>query len=125
MIISVRGNLFESPAQVLTNTVNCVGVIGKGVALEFKNKYPALFDDYRKRCDSGEVRTGIPYLWEDEHAQILNFPTKRDWRNPTQLDDIEAGLTLIENLLGSIPDLDVYLFEPGAALCRNAHSTGW
>lgn len=92
MITCIEENIFSSPAQVLTNTVNCVGVMGKGLALEFKNRYPALFDDYKRRCDKGEVRPGVPYLWEDDHVQVLNFPTKRHWKDNSRLDDIEAGL---------------------------------
>lgn len=92
MVTYVQGNLFESPAQVLTNTVNCVGVMGKGVALEFKNRYPALFQDYKIRCDRGEVKAGAPYLWEDDQIQVLNFPTKRHWRDNSLLQDIEDGL---------------------------------
>ncbi len=95
MITFVRGNLFESAAQVLTNTVNCVGVMGKGVALEFKTKFPALFEDYRKRCERGDVRPGARYLWEDDKVQILNFPTKRDWRQASLIGDIEDGLKFL------------------------------
>lgn len=92
MITYIEENIFNSPAQVITNTVNCVGIMGKGLALEFKNRYPAMFNDYKKRCDKGEVRPGIPYLWEDDHVQVLNFPTKRHWKDNSRLDDIEEGL---------------------------------
>jgi O-acetyl-ADP-ribose deacetylase (regulator of RNase III) len=92
MITFVQGNLFDSAAQVLTNTVNCVGVMGKGIALEFKGRYPAMFTEYRSRCERGEVRPGQPYLWEDDRVQILNFPTKRDWRESSRLEDIDQGL---------------------------------
>jgi O-acetyl-ADP-ribose deacetylase (regulator of RNase III) len=57
------GNLFESDAQTLVNTVNCVGVMGKGVALEFKSRFPEMFRDYVARCEAGEVRLGQPYLY--------------------------------------------------------------
>jgi O-acetyl-ADP-ribose deacetylase (regulator of RNase III) len=92
MITFTSGNLFDSNAQVLTNTVNTVGVMGAGIALEFKRRHPPMFEDYRRRCDAGQVRPGEPYLWEDDRVQILNFPTKRDWKNPSRLEDIEAGL---------------------------------
>jgi len=92
MITYIECNIFKSPAQVLTNTVNCVGVMGKGLALEFKTRYPAMFEDYKRRCDRGEVRPGRPYVWEDDSVQVLNFPTKRHWRDDSRLDDIEAGL---------------------------------
>jgi O-acetyl-ADP-ribose deacetylase (regulator of RNase III) len=145
MVTYVKGDIFKSPAQVLTNTVNCVGAMGKGVALEFKNRYPKMFFDYKDRCDHNNVKPGIPYLWEDERSQILNFPTKRHWREDSQLQDIIDGLKYlaenyqnmsiqslampalgcgngglnwtdvkpqIDKYLGSIPDLDVYVYEP-------------
>lgn len=77
-MITVRiGNLFDSTAQTLVNTVNTVGVMGKGIALEFKRRYPDMFDDYVKRCRRGEVRLGYPYLYKAINGPwILNFPTK-------------------------------------------------
>ncbi len=92
MVTFVKGDIFKSPAQVLTNTVNCVGVMGKGVALEFKNRYPQMFSDYKEKCDQGMVKPGQPYLWEDDSSQVLNFPTKRNWRDNSLLQDIEDGL---------------------------------
>jgi O-acetyl-ADP-ribose deacetylase (regulator of RNase III) len=92
MITYIQGNIFESPAQVLTNTVNCVGVMGKGLALEFKKRHPDLFADYKKRCDRLDVKPGRPYLWENDKVQVLNFPTKRHWRESSRLEDIEEGL---------------------------------
>lgn len=92
MITYVKGDLFSSSAQVITNTVNCVGVMGKGVALEFKHRFPTMFQDYQTRCKKGMVRTGTPYLWSNEKVEILNFPTKRHWNEPSRLEDIEAGL---------------------------------
>ena len=95
MITFVRGNLFDSPAQVLCNTVNCVGVMGKGIALDFKQRYPQMFEDYKARCSIGNVKPGTPYLWEDERVQILNFPTKRHWRDNSLIQDIELGLAYL------------------------------
>ena len=93
MIKALIGDLFESQAQTLVNTVNCVGVMGKGVAAEFRKRFPAMFDDYVARCDAGEVKLGAPYLWEElAGAKILNFPTKGHWRAATRLSDVEAGL---------------------------------
>lgn len=87
------GDLFESPAAAWVNTVNCVGVMGKGVAQEFKKRFPAMFDDYRARCDAKQVKLGEPYLYRDASGRaIINFPTKGNWRSPSRLADIERGL---------------------------------
>lgn len=98
MIIYKTGNLFNSNAQVITNTVNCVGVMGKGIALQFKNKFPEMFLDYKRKCDSGELKLGRPYLWTSGEVQVLNFPTKGHWKENSNLQDIESGLKyLAEN----------------------------
>ncbi len=87
------GDLFASQAQTLVNTVNCVGVMGKGVALEFKRRFPGLFEDYAERCSAKQVKLGESYLYEDLFGtKILNFPTKDHWRSPSRLGDIERGL---------------------------------
>jgi len=89
----VVGDLFESKAQTWVNTVNTVGVMGKGIALGFRKRFPEMFEDYRRRCDRGEVALGRPYLYErPELPWILNFPTKDHWRSPARLDAIEQGL---------------------------------
>lgn len=93
------GDLFESDAQTIVNTVNCVGVMGKGVALEFKKRFPEMFTDYAARCAAGEVRLGEPYLYQRSvPPSVLNFPTKDHWRSVARLSDIIAGLEyLTEN----------------------------
>jgi len=96
MIQIFVGDLFESQAQTLVNTVNCVGVMGKGVALEFKRRFPAMYEDYAKRCDRGEVRLGEPYLYRYLMPPwIVNFPTKDHWRSVAKLDDIVRGLEFL------------------------------
>lgn len=93
MIKALIGDLFASDVQTLVNTVNCVGVMGKGVALEFKKRFPSMAKDYVARCAREEVRLGEPYLYTDETgARTLNFPTKGHWRSPSRLADIERGL---------------------------------
>lgn len=93
MVKVVIGDIFESGAQTLVNTVNCVGVMGKGVALEFKHRFPEMYDDYVRRCARGEVRLGQPYLFRWLFPPwVLNFPTKDHWRSVARLADIEAGL---------------------------------
>jgi O-acetyl-ADP-ribose deacetylase (regulator of RNase III)/uncharacterized protein YwgA len=97
MIEAVRkGNLFESSAQTLVNTVNTVGVMGKGVALEFKRRFPEMFADYQRRCYAGEVHLGEPYLWRGLiEPWVINFPTKDHWRSVSRLADIERGLAYL------------------------------
>ena len=69
------GNIFDSDCKAIVNTVNCVGVMGKGIALEFKKKCPEMYRDYSKKCDSGEVHPGIPYVFQNsDGVQIINFP---------------------------------------------------
>lgn len=94
----VRGNLFESSSQTLTNTVNTVGVMGAGIAKQFKVRFPLMFEDYKCRCDSGQVRIGQPYLWRPANTDtkaVLNFPTKESWRGKSQLKWIEDGLAYL------------------------------
>ena len=96
MLKAIIGDLFASDAQTLINTVNCVGVMGKGVALEFKNRFPRMAKDYVERCARDEVRLGEPYLYVDQTgARIVNFPTKGHWRSSSRLTDIERGLEFL------------------------------
>lgn len=93
MIFTI-GNLFESKAKTLVNTINCVGVMGKGIALEFKKRFPDMFDEYVAMCESGIVQPGKPYVYQDLNGtSILNFPTKDHWRSPSTLSYIVSGLT--------------------------------
>lgn len=87
------GDILESKAQTLINTVNCVGVMGKGIALEFKTRFPEMFNDYVARCHRREVKLGEPYLYKTLiPPQIINFPTKDHWKSVSKLNDIERGL---------------------------------
>ncbi len=89
------GNLFEGNAKTLVNTVNCVGVMGKGIAQEFKARYPTMYQDYAKRCQAKLVRPGEIYLFSDMlGTSIINFPTKKHWRSPSKLEDIIHGLNM-------------------------------
>lgn len=86
-------DILQSKAQTLINTVNCVGIMGKGIALEFKNRFPDMFEDYVKRCERKEVKPGVPYLFKRLlPPQIINFPTKDHWKSVSRIDDIEHGL---------------------------------
>lgn len=93
MLIVRIGDIFESKAQTLVNTVNCVGVMGKGIALEFKNRFPDMYEDYVQRCKDGRVRLGEPYLYRRLTAPwILNFPTKDHWRSVSRFQDLVTGV---------------------------------
>ena len=106
MIRLVSGNMFDCQVDALVNTVNCVGVMGAGVALQFKMRYPEMFQDYVRRCRGGLVRPGLPYEWRPEESLfgsdsriVINFPTKDDWRNPSQYSYIESGLHWLKEYL--------------------------
>lgn len=92
MITYVVCDLFESPARVLVNTVNTVGVMGKGIAKKFKAVYPEMFAQYQGICEKGSLDVGNLWLYKTSNKWILNFPTKRHWRQPSRPEYIRAGL---------------------------------
>ena len=92
MIRYIEGDIFKSPAQVIVNTVNTVGVMGKGIALEFKKRYPDMFQAYRDICDRRKLKTGSLMLYYEPDHWVLLFPTKENWKNPSRMEYIEAGL---------------------------------
>lgn len=96
MIKLVEGNLLEADADALVNTVNTEGVMGKGIALQFSKKFPEMFEEYRRACKAGQVQPGRMHIVERgemfQPRYIINFPTKRHWRSPSKMEDIEAGL---------------------------------
>lgn len=96
MIKPGRGDMLRADVEALVNTVNCVGVMGRGVALQFKKAYPANFAVYEKACERGDMKPGRVLVFETGQLTnpkyIINFPTKRHWRGDSRLDDVEAGL---------------------------------
>lgn len=97
MIKHSHGNLLTAPVQALVNTVNTEGVMGKGIALQFKIAYPRMFKAYEAACKRGEVKLGHVHVFDlgglvDGHRWILNFPTKGHWRSRSKLSDIASGL---------------------------------
>jgi O-acetyl-ADP-ribose deacetylase (regulator of RNase III) len=96
MIKAAHGNLLLSEAEALVNTVNTVGIMGKGIALQFKRAYPDMFAEYERAAKMGQLRLGEMSVWENSSLTgpkfIINFPTKRRRRSPSRLPDIEAGL---------------------------------
>lgn len=96
MINYTIGDLLNDPAEALVNTVNCVGVMGRGIALQFKKQCPENFQAYEHACKAGEVKLGKMFVWENQSifgkSYIINFPTKNHWRAKSQLKDIATGL---------------------------------
>lgn len=88
-----KGNLFASQAQCLVNTVNCVGVMGKGVALEFRRRFPTMFEEYRRICESGRLRPGQILPYRKGQPWVLNFAVKDDWKHPSRIEWVESCLT--------------------------------
>lgn len=98
MIKVLIGDLFDSQAQTLVNTVNCVGVMGKGVALGFKKHFPDMFKDYVAKCEAGQVKLGKPYIYRRLiPPSVLNFPTKDHWRSVANIQDIVEGLQYLQS----------------------------
>ena len=105
------GDLLNQDAEALVNTVNCVGVMGRGVSLQFKKTFPDNFKAYTNACERGEVQPGRMFVFETGRATnpryIINFPTKRHWRGKSRMEDIESGLEALvheisERNIGSI-----------------------
>lgn len=103
MIRESHGDLLRADAEALVNTVNTVGVMGKGIALQFKKAYPEMFDAYRKAAKAGELTLGKVHVWETNAMTgpryVINFPTKGHWKDDSRLVDIEAGLADLTNVV--------------------------
>ncbi len=97
MINYIKGNILESPAEALVNTVNTAGVMGKGIALQFKKAYANNYKAYVEACKKNEIAIGRLFIFRDSNLisgekYIINFPTKTDWRKPSEYSYIDAGL---------------------------------
>ena len=99
MIRFVQGDILQASAEALVNTVNCVGVMGRGIALQFKNVFPANFRAYEAACQRKEVQPGHMFVFDTGELTlpryIINFPTKRHWRGKSRIEDIQAGLAAL------------------------------
>ena len=93
-LVFTKESIFSSPCKTLVNPVNTVGVMGKGLALAFKQKYPEMFFEYRSRCKAGQLQPGSFWLWKGPERWVLNLATKQDWRRPSKLSYIENSLDL-------------------------------
>lgn len=92
MLQFIQSSILDSQAQTVVNTVNTVGVMGKGLAHAFREKYPEMFKAYKNLCENNQFSVGQLWLWRESNQWVLNFPTKKHWRYPSKLAYIEAGL---------------------------------
>lgn len=92
IVIKEDANIFDLNCNVLVNPVNCVGAMGKGLALEFKKRYPLNFKAYQTRCDQNKMIPGKVFSFFEKDKTIINFPTKNHWKYRSQLEWIELGL---------------------------------
>ena len=103
MITYKHDDIFNANAEALVNTVNCVGVMGRGIALQFKKRFPENFAEYEKACKQNEVVPGKMFVHSTgsmiNPRFVINFPTKRHWRGSSRLEDIEAGLIALKNVI--------------------------
>lgn len=101
MIRYTTGDILRAEAEALVNTVNCVGIMGRGIALQFKQVFPANFKAYEAACKREEVQPGRMFVFDTgmltPPRYIVNFPTKRHWRGKSRIEDIESGLTALVN----------------------------
>jgi len=105
LIAVVQGDIFAADADAVVNAVNTVGVMGKGLALQFKRAYPDMFVEYQLWCRAGELRVGKMHVWQRSvefggPRLIINFPTKRHWRDSSRAEDIQAGLDELVRVVG-------------------------
>ncbi len=120
MIEHRTGDILRTDAEALVNTVNCVGIMGRGVALQFKNAYPANFQAYSDACAMGHVQPGRMFVFDTGYLTnpryIINFPTKRHWRGKSRLEDIEAGLVDLKRVIDAYQIRSIAIPPLGAGL---------
>lgn len=92
MIIERTGNIFTTKCETLVNTINCVGVMGAGIAYEFRLRYPDMYEKYKKYCIEKNIDIGILWIYKSIDKNVLNFPTKFDWKYPSKIEYLEKGL---------------------------------
>lgn len=113
MITLTKGNFFDFEASIRINTVNCFGAMGAGVALQFKNMFPNMFNEYKRLCQNKEIKIGEIHIWKSDdifsNLTIINFPTKDHWKDPSKYEYIEKGLNALNNYLKTIPNQTITL----------------
>ena len=101
MIEYRTGDLFSIPATYRVNPVNCCGVMGAGIAKIFKDRYPTMFDQYRKQCLKKQYKPGLVFAYPEHDTTIINFPTKNHWTDQSRYFWIEDGLSSLNEMLAS------------------------
>lgn len=109
MIEFTKGDMFAQPVDARVNTVNCVGVMGAGVALAFKKRYPDMFREYQLECLANRVVPGKLHIWRSNGNWVINFPTKRHWQDPSRYEDIASGLEALRGYLSAQGNISVAL----------------
>lgn len=106
-------DLWAQYAEIRINTVNCVGVMGKGIALQFKQRYPNMFKEYQKVCNNKQLKPGGLWVWTNsDYTQIVNFATKDHWRDPSKYEWISAGLDQLSKYLQGCYEYDQFITIP-------------
>lgn len=117
MIEYIKGNFWDYAADIRINTVNCVGVMGKGVALQFKNKYPKMFLEYKRLCNSNSIDIGKPHIYRAEDCIIINLPTKKHWRNNSEYEYIKKALLFLDEFLSQFSEDTIVTLPPLGCGC--------
>lgn len=120
MIHYTEGDILKADAEAIVNTVNCVGVMGRGIALQFKKAWPENFKAYKKACDQKQVIPGKLFVFQTGQLTnpryIINFPTKRHWRLASRIEDVEAGLVALKEWISSTQVKSIAIPPLGAGL---------
>ena len=120
MIEYKTGDLLKDTSEALVNTVNCVGVMGRGIALQFKKAFPENFQEYEKACKRKEVQPGKMFVHTTGKLIpprfIINFPTKRHWRGKSRMEDIEAGLAALRDCIEELKISSIAIPPLGSGL---------
>lgn len=116
MIYFKDGDIFKDTSEAIVNAVNCVGVMGKGIALKFKEKYPNNYTMYKTACNRKEVKIGKMFIYKESNKTIINFPTKEHWRNDSKIEYIEEGL---KDLVKTLQSLNIESVAMPAIGCGN------
>ena len=116
MIYFKDGDIFKDTSEAIINAVNCVGVMGKGIALKFKEKYPDNYIMYKAACNRKEVKIGKMFIYKESNKTIINFPTKQHWHNDSKIEYIKEGL---KDLVKALQSLNIESVAMPAIGCGN------